>query len=493
MKATSLKNSIAINIITPSKIKTAPQKTGEALLVVAIGASAGGLDALEQFFKLIPINNNMAFVVITHLDPEHKSIMPELIQKHTVMPVFVIKNGLPVKPNTVYVIPPNKNVSIKNNLLSLKAQDEPHYTNLPINYFFRTLALDQGENAIAVILSGFGTDGSLGLRDIKQQDGTIVVQDPQTATYDGMPRSAINTGLVDSVAPAEKLFAALNKLIKKSHRPNDNTLSEFQQIFTILRAKTGHDFSGYKTSVLHRRIDRQMQRLHLTSMSDYLRYLRLNVHEIDHLFTDLLISVTCFFRDPDAFNDLKTVVLPRLFKKKPNDYIFRIWIPGCATGEEVYSLAILFREYMDETKQYFHIQIFATDIDLFALDIARMGLYPETIAQEVSPERLNRFFVKDKNQYKIKKEIREMVVFGVQNLVQQPPFTKLDLISCRNLLIYLGTEIQRKIFPLFHFSLKLKGVLFLGMSESANHYDELFAPLGISNLITYPLCQGVEK
>lgn len=419
----------------------------------------------------------MAFVVITHLDPEHKSMMPELIKKHTAMQVLVIKNGLTVKPNTVYVIPPNKNASIKHNVLSLVAQDEPHYTNLPINFFFRALALEQGAKAIAVILSGCGTDGSLGLRDIKQQGGTILVQEPQTAKYEGMPQSAINTGLVDYIAPAEKLFEQLQKPLKKHHPTAKTNPTELQQLFTILRAKTGHDFSGYKTSVLHRRIERQLQRLNLTSLTEYLRYLRLNLHEVDHFFSDLLISVTCFFRDPDAFDDLKKEALPRLFRNKPQDYVFRIWVPGCATGEEIYSLAMLFREYMDETKKYFHVQMFGTDIDLSALNIARVGIYPKNIEQEVNPERLKRFFVKEKNQYKIKKEIREMIIFGIQNLVQQPPFTKLDLISCRNLLIYLGAEVQAKIFHLFHFSLKPKGTLFLGMSESASHCKDMFTPI----------------
>jgi len=476
-KATSVKKPVEKTINKQTHIKETMKKSSLPFPVIGIGASAGGLDALEQFFKPIPLDNGMAFIVITHLDPDHESIMPEIIQKHTVMPVYRIKNGMTVKPNTVYVIPPNKNASITNKKLSLEAQDEPHYTNLPINFFLRSLAADQGDCAIAVILSGTGTDGSLGLRDIKQQGGVIVAQEPQSATYDGMPRSAINTGLVDYIAPAEKLFKQFNKLLKTAHLSEIKSQSDLQQIFSILRAKTGHDFSGYKTTVLHRRIERQMQRLNIINLVDYVRYLRLNLHEVDHLFTDLLISVTCFFRDPDAFNDLKNIVLPKLFKKKSMDYIFRVWVPGCATGEEVYSLAIILREYMDETKRYFHVQIFGTDIDLFALDIARTGMYSETIAQEVSQERLTRFFIKVKNQYKIKKEIREMIIFGVQNLVQQPPFTKLDLISCRNLLIYLGAEAQQKLFPLFHFSLKPKGVLFLGMSESATHYIEMFTPI----------------
>lgn len=445
--------------------------------IVAIGASAGGLEALQAFFKYVPAENNMAFVVITHLDPEHKSIMPELIKTHTPMPVFPIKNRLKIAPNTVYVIPPNKNAAIKEGVFSLVAQDIPHYTNLPINFFLRSLALNHGDIAIAIILTGCGTDGSLGLRDIKQQGGIIIVQDPETAKYNAMPISAINTGLVDYVLPPEKIFDQLKKSIDQNMTLASKISPELIQVLTILRSKTRHDFSGYKISVLYRRIERQMQRLHLTSIGDYVHYLRLNLREVDHLFNDLLIGVTCFFRDPEAFFDLKQIILPRLLKNKTNDYVFRIWVPGCATGEEAYSIAMLIREYMDETKRYFHVQIFATDIDLISLETARAGIYPETISQEVSEQRLEHFFIKDKKLYKIKKKIREMIIFGVQNLIQEPPFTKLDLISCRNVLIYLDSETQQKLFPLFHYSLKPHGILFLGMSESASRYDEFFNPV----------------
>lgn len=466
-----------VNDKRPLNKKSQKKNSDELFPIVGIGASAGGLEALECFFKNIPAKNNMAFVIVTHLDPEHQSIMTELVQKQTSMPVFTIKNGISIAPNTVYVIPPNKNTSLKNGKLMLSVQKEPHYTNLPVNFFFRSLAKAYGEYAIAVILSGLGADGSLGVRDIKQQGGFIAVQDPQTVDYDSMPRSAINTGLVDYVGPAETLFAKFIKTYKNHPAPVDQVTPELQQVFSILRARTRYDFSGYKLNVLNRRIARQMQRLHVDHITDYIRYLHLNPYETDQLFKDLLISVTCFFRDPEAFDELKQVTLPKLLKNKADDYVFRAWIPGCATGEEVYSLAILLREYMDETKRYFHVQIFGTDIDLIALETARACVYPASIEQEVSPERLARFFIKEKNHYKVKKEIREMIIFGVQNLVQEPPFTKLDLLSCRNLLIYLSNESQRKLFPLFHFSLKPKGILFLGMSESASPYNALFTPL----------------
>ena len=446
--------------------------------VVAIGASAGGLDALIQFFTSIPVKNNMAFVVITHLDPTHKSILCELIQAHTSMPVTVIEQGVILLPNTIYIIPPQKNVMIQNDAFLLVAQAKPHYANLPINYFFHSLAVAYGKQAIGIILSGCGMDGSLGINEIKQNGGIVIVQDPETSQYNSMPNNAIHTGLVDQIATPEKIFHHIKRLRNLNHNTSSNMKDEMLKIFSILRTATGNDFAGYKTSVLKRRIERQMKRLHISVLSDYVNYLNLNSNEAKYLFTDLLIGVTSFFRDADAFVTLKNSIFPQLLKNKPNHYSFRAWVPGCSTGKEAYSLAILLREYMNETNRFFHVQIFATDIDENALEIARSGVYRNTITNELSPERLNTFFIKDKDTYRVKKEIREMIVFGIQNIIQDPPFTKLDLISCRNLLIYLNTASQRRLFPLFHYSLKPKGVLFLGKSESANHYMDLFLPIG---------------
>lgn len=445
--------------------------------IVAIGASAGGLDALIQFFKPIPPTTNMAFVVITHLGPEHKSCLPALIQQHTLMQVEVIEQESNLKSNTIYMIPPNKNLIIKNNAFFLVAPEEPNYTNLPINYFFHSLALAYNKNAIAVVMSGCGMDGSLGIRDIKQHGGIVVVQDPETTQYSSMPQSAINTGWVDCIAKPEKLFFHIMQLRKQDKSGINNFMVEMQEIFAILRTETGYDFSGYKTNVLKRRLEKQITRLHINNLRDYIDYLRLNSHEAIHLFKNLLIGVTSFFRDPETFIELKKVILPLLFKNKPSHYNVRIWVPGCSTGEEVYSLAILIKEHTNDSNRDFRVQIFATDINSLALDVARSGIYPDTISNDVNQDRLNTWFIKEKDKYRIRKEIREMVVFGIQNLVQDPPFTKMDLISCRNLLIYLNTSTQKRLFPLFHYSLKPHGMLFLGASESASQYTNLFTSL----------------
>jgi two-component system CheB/CheR fusion protein len=446
--------------------------------VVAIGASAGGLNAIIQFITPIPPINSLAFVIITHLDREHKSIMPELIQRQTKMPVKSIVDGTKIEPNTVYVAPPNKNILIKNNILLLVEESEPHYSNLPINYFFYSLARANNIQAIAIILSGCGADGSLGLLEIKQHGGIVMVQDPKTAGYDSMPINAINTGLIDYIGSPEKIYQELKKILNVDHPSNIKILTTFRQIFALLQSITGYDFSGYKPGIVQRRIDRQIHRLHMKSITEYINYLHLHPQEVSLLFKDLLIGVTCFFRDPDAFYELQYITLRKLLRNKQSDHTFRAWVPGCSTGEEAYSLAILLREYMHVTKQYFNVQIFATDIDLIALDTARNGVYSEKSIKNIGSERLDSNFTKVKTGYKINKDIREMVVFGAQNIVQDPPFTKLDFISCRNLLIYLNTTIQQKLFTIFHYSLKAQGILFLGASESARQHTDLFKPIG---------------
>ena len=444
--------------------------------IVAIGASAGGLPAIIQFLESVPVDSNMVFVIITHLNPELKSMMSEVIQTHTQMPVKTINQRCKIAPNTVYVIPPNKNIIIQNDELLLVEQYKPHYANSPIDCFFHSLALAYEKNAVAVVLSGCGSDGSKGLKDIKLHGGLVVVQSPQTAEYDSMPLNAMHTSMVDAIAAPEEMFQSIKALLIKNHSTNDVLSVEFHQICAILQARTGNNFSGYKTSVLKRRIDRQLRRLHISNMADYINYLQMHAEEADLLFKDLLIGVTCFFRDSDAFNELKQSIIPTILKNKTRDFIFRAWVPGCSTGQEAYSIAIILREYMQETNHYFHAQLFCTDIDHTALDIARSGIYPTSIAQEVSKERLATYFTKDKHGYKVNKDIREMIVFGIQNVIQDPPFTKLDLISCRNLLIYLSAASQRMLFPLLHFSLKPGGILFLGKSESAGQHRHLFKP-----------------
>jgi len=441
--------------------------------IAAIGASAGGLKAFEQFFTHLT-KTGMAYVVITHLDRDHHSMLPDLIKRYTPLSVVPIINKTVIKPDTIYVIPVRKNVLIQDGVLHLVEQEEPHYTNLPINSFFSSLAADRGENAIAIILSGSGSDGALGLQDIKNNGGLTISQEPKTADYDGMPRSAINTGLVDYVLPPEEMPLQLVRYMSYGRIKDEKLSEELQQIYALLRIHTGHDFNLYKLNTVMRRIEKQMHAHQIKKLGDYVRFLKVNTHEVDNLFKDLLIGVTSFFRDPEAFETLKNKVLIPFFKTKPQDYIFRVWVPACASGEEAYSIAMILYESSIETKKYSTIQIFATDIDVKALEVARAGVYPATIENDVSSDRLKRFFTKDKKSYKVKKIIRSMVIFGEQNLIKDPPFTRLDLISCRNLLIYLNVQLQRKILPILHYSLKSKGVLFLGTSEATSNFADHF-------------------
>ena len=373
-----------------SKSKTSKKDTtSEAFPIVAIGASAGGLEAFESFFKHVT-KRGIAYVVITHLDRNHISILPDLIRKYTSIPVNTIKSGTLVEPDNVYVIPPKTNIIIKNNILKFTKQDETHYKNQPISHFLQSLALDKGENAIAVILSGSGNDGAARLCDIHEQGGLIFAQNPATAMYDSMPRAAINTGLVDYVMDAEDIFAQLKKYIDYGKVIEGRTSLELQQVLSILRSHTGHDFTHYKLNTVCRRIEKQMYGHHIQSLSEYVRLLRKDKSEIDNLLKDLLIGVTRFFRDKEAFESIKNNIFLPFLKKLQKNYHIRVWVPACSTGEEAYSIAMLLTECMEDIGKNFHIQIFATDIDLNALQSARSGIYPESIMADVSPERLKR-------------------------------------------------------------------------------------------------------
>jgi two-component system, chemotaxis family, CheB/CheR fusion protein len=457
--------------------------TEVAFPVVAVGASAGGLEAFEAFFKAMPSDSGMAFVLVAHLDPTHVSLLPELVQKSTKMSVSQIRNGMKMKPNAVYVIPPNKDLNVLNGILHLTELSQPRGSNLPIDNFFRSLAQDQGANAICIILSGTGTDGTLGLKAIKGAVGMVMVQEEASAKYDGMPRSAIGTGLADYVLSPENMPSELVKYTKRAigkSRPRivpaeGPTPDALQKIFIILRTRTDHDFSLYKKNTIFRRIERRMNVHQIDDISEYVRYLRDSDREVDILFKELLIGVTNFFRDSDAFDTLQKKVLPKLLIGKPDDYTLRVWVPGCSTGEEAYSVAIILHECM-ESARHFNLQVFGTDIDEDSINAARAGLYPASILADVGPDRLKRYFVKeDDGQYRIKKIIREMLVFAPQNIIKDPPFTKLDLLCCRNLLIYLGPELQRRLLPIFHYSLKQDGILFLGTSETIGQASDLFA------------------
>jgi len=453
--------------------------------IVGIGASAGGLEALEQFFGNVPVNSGLAFVVIQHLDPNHVGIMPELLQRTTPMKVLQVTDNLQVKPNHVYVIPPNRSMSVLNGHLFLFEPIELRGLRLPIDYFFRSLAADQHENSIGIILSGMGSDGSLGLKAIKEKNGIVAVQDPANAKFDGMPNSAINAVVVDILAPAKELPEKLIALLKLSPsivqktEIDDKSKGNLEKIVILLRAQTGHDFSLYKKNTLFRRIERRMNVHQLDRISHYVRFLQQNPKELEILFKELLIGVTNFFRDAAVWEKLKENVLPALFNEAPNRHVFRAWITGCSTGEEAYSLAIVFKEAYEKVKKdkNFTLQVFATDIDSDAIELGRKGIFSANIVADVSPERLSQFFVKDENGFRVNTSIREMVVFAPHNVINDPPFTKLDMLFCRNLLIYMEAELQKKLMNLFHYSLIAGGVMVLGSAETENSQNNMFSAI----------------
>jgi len=404
-----------------------------------MGGSAGALEAFEQFFTQMPANSGLAFVLVTHMDPKQKGLMPELLGRYTAMPVVQVEESMPVQPNHVYIIPPNKDMSILNGTLHLLEPSAPRGARAPIDLFLRHLAEDQEDRAIAIIMSGMGNDGTLGVKAIKEHLGLAMVQDGRSAKYDSMPKSAIGTGLIDYVAAAHELPGKLLAYIRHSAKLPPDIAQEraastsLNRVFTRLRAHTGHDFSFYKRNTILRRIERRMNIHQISHIGRYVRFLQEHPDELDLLFKELLIGVTNFFRDPEAFKTLQEA-LPTVLKGKGKTSAFRVWIPGCSTGEEAYSIAITIAECLDQLKLAGLVkpQIFATDIDKDAVDRARQGLYLLTIAADVSPERLQRYFVKEDHGYRVSKQIREMIVFAPQNLIMDPPFTKLDLLCCRN-------------------------------------------------------------
>lgn len=483
---------------TQSKPKRRPKKPSHAVLpeipapqpsvpfpIVGIGASAGGLEALEQFLERVPAGSGMGFVIVQHLDPTRKGLMAELLQRATSMKVIQVKDRTKVRPDCVYVIPPNKDMSILHGVLHLFEPAPPRGLRLPIDFFLRSLAQDQQQQSIGVILSGMGSDGTLGLRDIKEKAGLALAQQPTSAKFDGMPRSAIDAGLVDMVAPAEELPGKILAYLRRTPlgaRPDatieEKLRSSLEKTLILLRTQTGHDFSFYKRNTLYRRIERRMGIHQIDKINDYVRYLQQNSQELDLLFKELLIGVTSFFRDPSAWKQLREETLPALLARRPAGPL-RAWVAGCSTGEEAYSLAIVFKEVMEKLKpkKSFTLQIYATDLDRDAIDKARQGIFPENISADVSSRQLDRFFIKEERGYRVRTEVREMIIFAPHSLILDPPFTKLDILSCRNLLIYLTPEIQKKLFPLFHYSLNPNGILFLGSSETVGNFTDLFATL----------------
>lgn len=446
---------------------------GQPTYVVGIGASAGGLEALERFFDHMPPDTGLAFVVVPHLSPDFKSLMGELLSKRTRMPVRQVADGMRVEPNTISVIPPRKNMIIAAGRLMLTDIEPPHGLNLPIDIFFRSLADDLNDRAIGVILSGTGSDGTRGIRAIKEAGGIVMVQDDTTAKFDGMPRSAIATGLADHVLPPEQMPQQLLNFTKypqgmEAASPvvlarGDDKLSE---IFNLLRNRHGLDFSQYKPAMVARRIERRMIIHQTQDLDQYLVLLRESVDELKKLYTELLIHVTAFFRDGDAFGHLDTAVVRKLVEQAAPDETIRVWVPACSTGEEAYSLAMLFQEAQQRLEKRVDVKIFATDVDEGAIEQAGRGVFPASIASDLTRERLENFFIKYGDTYQFSPQLRKSVIFAPHNVAKDPPFTRLDLIACRNLLIYLQPELQKKVLSMFHFALNPRGFLFLGASET---------------------------
>ncbi|MBN2693103.1 PAS domain-containing protein [bacterium] len=451
------------------------------LIVVGIGASAGGLEALQDFFKNMPTKTGLAFVVIQHLSPDYKSVMDELLARQTSIPISIAENGVNVEADHIYLIPPRKNISIFHNKLFLEEQNLKKGLNLPIDIFFRSLSADKGKNTIGVILSGTGSDGTLGTRAIKEAGGMVMVQDEQSAKFDGMPRSSIATGLVDYILPPSKMPEALINYIKhpfvKKSKSLDKILSDntdtFTKIIIILRDFSGVDFSFYKENTIIRRLERRVSINRFENLEDYLVFLAESDKEKDILYRELLIGVTRFFRDSEAFDSLNKKVLPEITSKKT----LRVWSVGCSTGEEVYSLAILIQEFLDKNHLNCEVKIFATDIDRHAINIAGQGYYPDSVAADIEPMFLTKYFTKKDTGYQINDIIRKNIVFATHNLLKDSPFSKLDLIVCRNLFIYFKGEIQSKILSNFYYSILPNGYLFMGSSESIGDMGDAFEPI----------------
>jgi two-component system CheB/CheR fusion protein len=453
--------------------------------VVALGASAGGLDAFRKFFDALPPDSEMAFILIQHLDPTHASMMVDLLAGHTNKKVQQAENGMPLECANVYVIPPGNYLSVKGGAFQLSEPRERHGARLPFDFFLHSLAAEYGGRAICVILSGTGADGSLGLKTIKEKGGFVIVQDPGEAAYDGMPRSAIMTGLADFVLPVARIPEVL-----VAHAAHEQIADPYRNAFSggdvpkwlgaivdLLRTRTAHDFTFYKPGTLRRRIERRMAMAAIVDGHRYLDILGQDSGELDLLAKDVLINVTSFFRDPKAFELLAEQIVTDLVRRHEVDRPLRIWVAGCSTGEETYSIAMLFVEEIAATKPSVTLQVFASDVDGDAVAFAREGIYPEAIAADVSAARLARFFTKEDHSYRVVSELRGLVVFTTHDILADPPFSRVDLISCRNLFIYLRSEAQEKVLIQFDFALQEGGILFLGAAETVASFGDRFEPI----------------
>ncbi len=485
----------------PQESEVEYNDNSSTIRIVGIGASAGGLEALEVFFRSIKDAPGIAFVIVQHMDPTQKGILAEILQRSTFLNVVQITDRMRVEPNYIYVIPPNKDLSILHGVLHLSPPVASRGFRLPIDFFFRSLADDLRELSIGVILTGMGSDGTLGIKAIKENAGAVFVQDPETAKFNGMPMSAIETGLADIIAPVDELpkkildythhFSNFSGMLPQREIRDSNGL---EKIFILLRARSKHDFSQYKKSTIYRRVERRMSLHHIEKLSSYIGFLQENPEEIDLLFRELLIGVTSFFRDTAAWEQLQQEVLPALITANPKGKSFRVWIPGCSTGEEAYSLAIVFLELLAREKPdpVYSMQIFATDLSADGINKARQGFFPLNIVADITPERLQKYFIQEETGYRIRKEIRDMIVFATQDVIMDPPFTRLDLIICRNLMIYLSADLQKKLVPLFFYCLVPDSFLFLGTAETVGNYSDLFIPLEGRNRIYHRLPQNVK-
>lgn len=451
-----------------------------ALTVVGIGASAGGLLALQQFIDGVPADSGLAFVVIMHLDPARESRMGELLQDRAAIPVTQVSGSVVVEANHIYMIPPDQDLTMRGDRLELRERGE-RSDHAPVDLFFRTLAEACGAEAVGVILSGTGADGTAGIRYIREAGGITVAQLPDESSFDGMPRSAISTGFVDLVLPSAQIPG---ELIRLQRRPRARgrggspagAEAELAGVFTALRKRTGHDFSMYRTSTMLHRLNRRLRFNNVSTLREYQRLLEASATESQALLRDLLISVSSFFRDPEAFESLAGLI-PSLFEGRGAADTVRVWVVGCATGEEVYSIAMLLVEFAATLDAPPKLQLFATDIDEQGYGWARAGLYPAAAVTGIATARLAKFFMQEASGYRIVKTLREMVLFAGHNVLQDPPFSRMDLVSCRNLFIYLQAEAQQQILETFHFATNAEGLLFLGASESVGD-SGLFAPVG---------------
>src|SRR5215469_8661741 len=473
------------------------------LLIAAIGASAGGIEAITELLSHVPADTGMAFVLVQHLDPSHHSMLTELLSKKTSMRVKEVTNGMTVEPNQVYVIPPNATMSINNHTLQLAPRGESRGVHMSIDHFMRALAEEQGNRAIGIILSGSGTDGTAGMAQIQAQGGVTFAQDEETAKYDSMPRSAVAAGCVDYILPPKAIARELARIARHPYLVHSAS-SEIAElgssetnglsvVFQLLRRTTGVDFTHYRKTTILRRIQRRMVVHKMEKMEEYVKYVQANPAEIKALYQDMLINVTSFFRNPRVFEALKSLVFSAILTNHAPEASLRLWTPGCASGEETYSVAIALLEFLGDKAAQTHIQFFGTDISELSVSRARSGLYPENIQSDVSPERLRRFFSKVEGGYRISKSIRDMCIFAQHNVLSDPPFSQMDLICCRNLLIYLEPVLQNKVISLFHYATRPGGYLVLGTSEGVGTSTNLFSTEDRTHKIFLKKSTGVRQ